>query len=109
MIVNIVATVLIFVGLLFFAIGTIGVLRFPDFYTRTHAAGKCDSLAAVLVVLGIAIFNLSELSLATVLVSIKVLCIAAFIFVASPTATHAITDAALLIGVKPWVKEKNRS
>lgn len=106
---NIIATVLIIAGLLFFAIGTIGILRFPDFFTRAHAAGKCDSLAAILVFLGIAAFNLSDLSLATVLVSIKILFIAVFVFVASPTATHAITEAALLIGVKPWEKEKKRS
>jgi multicomponent Na+:H+ antiporter subunit G len=106
---NIFATVLILAGLIFFAIGTIGILRFPDFFTRAHAAGKCDSLAAVLIFFAIAAFNLSDLSLATILVSIKILFIAAFVFVASPTATHAITEAALLIGVTPWQKEKKRS
>jgi len=108
-IINIISSVFIVLGLFFFAVGTIGILRFPDFYTRTHAAGKCDSLASVLVVIGVAVYNLSDPSLANVLVSLKVLFIAAFIFVASPTATHAITDAALLIGVKPWAKEKKRS
>ncbi|MDX9708141.1 MAG: monovalent cation/H(+) antiporter subunit G [Trichloromonas sp.] len=106
---NIIATVLLVAGLFFFAVGTLGILRFPDFYTRIHAAGKCDSLAAVLMIFAIAAYNLSDLSLATVLVSMKILFIAVFVFVASPTATHAITDAALLIGVKPWVKEKNPS
>lgn len=106
---NILAAALIIAGLVFFAIGTIGVLRFPDFFTRAHAAGKCDSLAAVLVFIGIAVFNLADPSLANILVSIKILFIAVFVFVASPTATHAITEAALLIGVTPWQKEKKRS
>lgn len=107
MILNIVSIVLISAGLFFFIVGTLGILRFPDFYTRVQAAGKCDSLAAVLILVGIAVYNLGDLSLATVLVSIKILFIAAFVFISSPTATHAITDAALLIGVKPWTKEKN--
>ena len=106
---NIIATVLIITGLLFFLIGTIGILRLPDFFTRAHAAGKCDSLACVLVIIGVAVFNLSDPSLANVLVSIKILFIAVFVFVASPTATHAIMEASLLVGVKPWVKEKKRS
>jgi multicomponent Na+:H+ antiporter subunit G len=41
-----------------------------------------------------------------VLVSLKILAIAAFVFVASPTATHAITEAALVLGVEPWTKRK---
>lgn len=103
---SIFATLLIIAGLFFFAVGVLGILRFPDFYTRLHAAGKCDSLAAVLVMLGIALFNLQEFSAANLLVSIKIMFVAAFIFVASPTATHAITEAALVIGVAPWTKER---
>jgi multicomponent Na+:H+ antiporter subunit G len=105
---SVVATLLIVAGLFFFAVGVLGILRFPDFYTRLHAAGKCDSLAAVLVVLGIALFNLQEFSGANLLVSIKIMFVAAFVFVASPTATHAITEAALVIGVEPWTKEKKQ-
>jgi multicomponent Na+:H+ antiporter subunit G len=105
---SVVAALLIVAGLFFFAVGVLGILRFPDFYTRLHAAGKCDSLAAVLVVLGIALFNLQEFSGANLLVSIKIMFVAAFVFVASPTATHAITEAALVIGVEPWTKEKKQ-
>lgn len=105
---SVVATLLIVAGLFFFAVGVLGILRFPDFYTRLHAAGKCDSLAAVLVVLGIALFNLQEFSGANLLVSIKIMFVAVFVFVASPTATHAITEAALVIGVEPWTKEKKQ-
>lgn len=107
MILNSISIILIVAGLFFYAVGTLGILRFPDFYTRVQAAGKCDSLAAVLVLTGIAVYNLGDLSLATVLVSIKILFVAGFVFISSPTATHAITDAALLIGVKPWTKENH--
>ena len=95
-------------GIFFFAIGVIGVLRFPDFYSRLHAAGKCDSLASVLVIVGIALYNLADFSPANLLVSLKILAIAAFVFVASPAATHAITEAALIMGVEPWTRKERQ-
>jgi multicomponent Na+:H+ antiporter subunit G len=102
-----IAGFLVVAGIFFFAVGVLGVLRFPDFYTRLHAAGKCDSLAAVLVIAGIALYNLVDFSPLNLLVSLKILAIAAFVFVASPTATHAVTEAALIIGVEPWTKKDN--
>jgi multicomponent Na+:H+ antiporter subunit G len=105
---SVLVTVLLFAGIFFFAIGTIGILRFPDFYTRLHGASKCDSLAAILVLLAVALFNLIDFSLANLLVSLKILAIGAFISIASPTATHAITKAALVVGVEPWTKERRR-
>ncbi len=103
------AIAFILAGLFFFFVGVVGVLRLPDFYTRMHAAGKCDSLAAELVIIGVALYNLQDFTLASVLVSLKILLIAIFIFVASPTATHAITEAALILGVEPWKKKGKRS
>ncbi len=108
-IVSILTTILILLGLFFFVAGTVGILRLPDFYTRLHAAGKCDSLAAVLIICGIAIYNLQPFSFGALLVSIKLFLVAAFVFIANPTATHAITEAALVLGVKPWKRpEKKR-
>ena len=37
---------LVIAGAAFFFIGTLGLLRFPDFYTRVHAVTKCDALGA---------------------------------------------------------------
>jgi multicomponent Na+:H+ antiporter subunit G len=105
---SVLVTVLLFAGVFFFAICTVGILRFPDFYTRLHGASKCDSLAAILVLLAVALFNLIDFSLANLLVSLKILAIGAFISIASPTATHAITKAALVVGVEPWTKERRR-
>ena len=102
---NIACIVLVSLGILFLILGAVGLLRFPDFYTRLHAAGKCDSLAAVLVIAGLALYNLTEFSFANLLVSLKILAIAAFVFVASPTATHAITKAGLIMGVEPWARK----
>ena len=104
-----ITVLLMILGLFFFLAGTIGILRLPDFYARLHAAGKCDSLAAVLMIAGIALFNLETFSFGTLLVSVKLLLIAAFVFVTSPTATHAITEAALVLGVKPWKRKGGKS
>ena len=105
---TVITLILLGLGLFFFAVGVIGILRLPDFYTRLHAAGKCDTLASELVLLAVAIYNLADPSLGNVLVSIKILMIAGFVFVASPTATHAITEAALIVGVEPWTKKSKR-
>ena len=101
-----VVSILLIGGAFFFLVGTIGVLRFPDFYSRLHAAGKCDTLAAILALSGIALYNLNDFTFGNILVSCKVLAIIVFVFIASPTATHAITKAALLVGVKHWEKKK---
>lgn len=87
------------IGLFLFISGTLGLIRLPDFYSRMHATGKCDTLGALLVLTGLAIYNGFNL------VSLKILFIVVFIFVANPTATHAIGRAALVNGVQPWTRE----
>ncbi|TFG37078.1 MAG: monovalent cation/H(+) antiporter subunit G [Candidatus Aminicenantes bacterium] len=93
-------------GLIFFFATTVGLLRFPDFYSRMHAAGKGDTLSSLLMLAGLALYEFHDIDLATILVGVKILLIVVFIFMASPTATHAITDAGFESGVKPWQKEK---
>ena len=103
---NILVILLIIVGTFFFLTATIGLLRFPDFYTRMHATGKGDTLGAFTSLIGLALYNLlHEVTLDTILVSIKIMFIAIFIFVANPTATHAITKAGLDCNLEPWKKE----
>jgi multicomponent Na+:H+ antiporter subunit G len=84
-----VAAVLVCLGAFFLLMGAIGLVRFPDFYARMHAAGKCDTLGALLVLLGLAAYH--GLSLA----SGKILLIAVFVFLTSPTATHAVARASV--------------
>jgi len=103
---NILIIVLLVTGVLFFFATTVGLLRFPDFYSRMHAAGKGDTLSSLLMLSGLALYELHELNLATLLVGIKILSIIVIVFMASPTATHAITDAGFVSGAKPWQKEK---
>lgn len=87
-------------GVFFLVAGAAGLIRFPDFYTRMHASGKCDTLGVLLVLTGIACHEGASLT------SAKILLIAAFIFVASPTATHAIARSALRHQNALWPEEE---
>lgn len=92
--------ILISAGLVFFLGTTIGLLRFPDFYTRMHAAGKGDTLSTVMILIGC--ICLVPMGL---LLAIKILLIINFIFIGSPTATHAMMDAGNKAGATPWRKD----
>jgi len=96
--------ILIAIGLLFFLGTTIGLLRFPDFYSRMHAAGKGDTLSTVLILFG-CICLVSTPGGMSWLLALKILLIINFIFIGSPTATHAMMDAGNKAGAKPWEKE----
>ena len=87
-------------GAIFLLIGAIGVLRFPDFYTRLHAVSVCDTLGAGLVLLGLMLQG--GLSLVTV----KLLLIFYFMIFSSPTAVHALAQAALQSKLKPAVDDR---
>ena len=104
---SVLAIILLVTGVFFFTTATIGLLRFPDFYTRMHAAGKGDTLGAFLMLAGLALYNLHHgFTVDAILISLKIMFIAVFIFIANPTATHAITKAGLECSVKPWEKKE---
>lgn len=93
---TLVAYALLTLGFFFIVTGVIGILRFPDFYTRLHAMGKTDIAGVALMVTGIAVLEGFTLN------GLKVLLIILFIGLASPTATHALGRAAHRAGLKPW-------
>ncbi|MCG8482855.1 MAG: monovalent cation/H(+) antiporter subunit G [Clostridia bacterium] len=80
-------TILLFSGLFFFLVGTIGILRLPDVLTRAHSAAKCDTLGAILSLSSLIILRGFDI------VTIKILTIILFIWITSPTATHLISEA----------------
>jgi multicomponent Na+:H+ antiporter subunit G len=103
-----IVVVLVVAGLIFFAGGTVGILRFPDFYSRLHPAGKLDTAGSLLAMTGLAIFNLFPLSVESVLTSLKIVLVVVIVFLASPTATHAIVDAGVRAGLEPWTKKEGK-
>lgn len=101
---HLVGGLLMVAGLVFFLGTVVGVVRFPDFYTRMHAAAKGDTVSSLLVLLGFALYHLEGYTWEEFLVSAKVLFIMGFVFVASPTASHALIDAGYATGQEPWTR-----
>ncbi|MEJ2136790.1 MAG: monovalent cation/H(+) antiporter subunit G [Desulfofustis sp.] len=99
---SLLAVVFIVTGLFFFTGGTIGILRFPDFYSRLHPAGKLDTMGVLMSMTGMALYTFQDFSLAALFTSLKILLIVVFVFITSPTATHAILDAGVRAGLSPW-------
>ena len=58
----VIAIVLIVLGAFFLTVSAVGLLRLPDFYSRLHAIGKSETLGAILVLAGLAVYNGLELS-----------------------------------------------
>lgn len=97
---DVLAVILISGGVFFLFIGSIGLIRLPDFFSRCHATGKADTLGVMLVLTGLIVYEGLTLN------SAKMLIILAFVALTNPTATHALARAAFLFGVKPRFVDK---
>ncbi|MDR9388270.1 MAG: monovalent cation/H(+) antiporter subunit G [Balneolaceae bacterium] len=94
------AAAFIVLGIGFMLVGSIGVIRLPDFYSRTHAASKTDTLGILLVIVGLMIlegFTINMGKLAFVLI---------FVALANPIGSHALARAAMESGLKPLLFRK---
>jgi len=100
----VISLLLLIAGLIFFAGGSIGIIRFPDVYTRLHPAGKLDTMGLFMTMSGMAVHVLSEWTLGALLTALKIMLIVVFIFITSPTATHAMADAGKRAGLPHWTK-----
>ncbi len=99
---NILTILLIVAGSFFMMVGSIGVVRLPDFFTRSHATSKSDTLGIMLIVLGLMVFE------GWCLNSLKLLVIFVFVALANPVGAHALARAALNYGIKPWFKKEKK-
>lgn len=90
------------IGCLMIVTASIGIVRFPDFYSRMHPAGKADTLGQAMILIGLIVYEGFSL------ISVKLLFIIVFIFIANPTTTHALANAAYVAGIKPWKKGEPR-
>lgn len=86
---------LLLLGSLCLLTGAVGMLRLPGFFMRTHAASVTDSAGAGLILLGLLCYC-EDWS-----VALRLLLILLFALFASPTATHALAQAAIQDGLKP--------
>ncbi|MES0873106.1 monovalent cation/H(+) antiporter subunit G [Sinimarinibacterium thermocellulolyticum] len=82
-------------GVLLVLTGAAGLHRLSEFFMRTHAASITDSAGAGLVILGL-LLRSEEFATA-----LRLLLILLFLLFTSPTASHALAQAALGDGLKP--------
>lgn len=96
MMTDILTTLLLIVGAFFFIAGTVGLLRFPDVYTRLHALTKADNLGLGLLVIGLALQAESWTVMA------KLFLIWFLVMLASASVAHLVARAAQQKGIPPW-------
>jgi len=101
----IVILVLLIVSIVFNALGTIGLHRFPDVYTRLHAATKCTTFGTIFMTFTVMAYSIRRY---VIMDEAKFLNMAIHTFVAliallvtNPTGAHAISRAAHKMGIKP--------
>ena len=94
---NLATGLLMLAGGGFAVTGGVGLLRFPDFYTRVHAVGLTDSAGAGLILLAL-LLQVPDWGTAVRLVLIML-----FLLVTGPTATQALAQAARRDGVRIWL------
>ena len=92
------AFVLMGLGLVFLIGSAIGMLRLPDFYSRVHASGNSETLGTALVFLGLAVYN------GFTDTSAKFIIIFLFVFIGNPIGSHILTKTAYKTGHVVWTK-----
>ncbi len=86
--------IFIAIGSFFCIVGGLGLLRLPDFYTRSHAVGVTDTCGATLVLVGLMMQSPDGMVL------IKLVTVMTFMLVTSPISSHAVTKAAWRSGLE---------
>lgn len=100
---EIVGAIALGLGALLLISGSVGLLRFPDLYTRMHAAGVTDTLATILTIFGLILITGWDL------VVIKLILILLFVLFTSPTACHALAKAAQHGGLVPVTEDESEN
>lgn len=91
-----VAVALIGAGGFFLSVSSIGLLRLPDFYSRAHAAGKSETLGAILVLSGIVVHHGLDDTGAKLLLTLLL------VAGTNPAAIHVLARAAVRSGLQVW-------
>ncbi len=92
---NILTWILMLSGSAFILITGLGLVRFPDLYSRIHAGGVGDTLATVLILIGLGLQG------GFTLVTVKLILIMVCLFFTSPTSGYELAHAAYIAGLKP--------
>ena len=95
MFLDVLSWICVLAGIFFMVVGTVGIIRMPDVYTRLHAAGMTDTMGAGFLLLGMCF------QVAPGLITVRLILVYAFLLFTSPIATHALARAALVGGDEP--------
>ena len=96
MILEILISILILIGAFFILVGSIGLVKLPDFFTRLHAPTKATTLGVGSILIASTIyfsFTSGELSLHEVLITI-------FLFITAPISAHLMAKSAIHLSQK---------
>lgn len=83
-------------------IGSYGLHKMPDVFTRMHAAGMVDTLGLGLIMVGL------MFQAGLTLITFKLFLIIVFVFYTSPAVTHALARACLRNGVQPLLEDPSK-
>ena len=97
---NITSALFLLMGSFLCISGGLGILRFPDFYSRLHAVGVSDTLATAMILIGLMLQNPGGL------VVVKLLMILLMTLFINPTASHALAQAAMQNKLMPVLNKK---
>lgn len=90
-----ISRILIVIGCYFLISGAVGIIRFPDFYTRMHPSGLIDSAGGPLILSGFAVeYGFS-------LITLKMVILIAFMLYTGAASTHTLARAAITTGLVP--------
>ncbi|MBX3447271.1 MAG: monovalent cation/H(+) antiporter subunit G [Parvibaculaceae bacterium] len=100
---NIATAIAFIVGGGFILVGSLGLIRLPDVWSRIHAAGIIDTIGAELILIGMMFqTGLTQTTLKLALIGL-------FLFITGPTATHAVANASFIAGIRPDRLKRNES
>lgn len=98
--INISSGFFLLIGSFLCVTGGIGLMRFPDFYTRMHAVGITDTLGAGMIFLGLMILSTD------LIVFFKLVTVLLLTLLVGPTTSHVLAKAALHNGLSPKLSSK---
>lgn len=94
--------IFLFLSIFFSFFGNIGILRFPDVYTRLQASSKCATTSLLSLFIGLMILKGFSS------ISVRILIIGVFFLITSPVASHAIGRSAYEGGILPWRRVRQK-
>jgi len=93
--------VLLGIGVFVNSMSILGLMRFPDVYTRLHAATKTTTFGSIFVIAAVVVMNFIDYQDTSFIIIVHSVAALMVIIFTNPISAHAIARAAMLSGVKP--------